>query len=77
VQKNFRAEIILNACDLFSDACIPLHPKKNFRRRHLANDLSRTALGRLIAIVPERHGSVAVEDCDPNRVEIKLTHVRH
>jgi hypothetical protein len=46
-------------------------------RSALANDLSRTAIGNPIAIVPEGHRSAAVEDCDPNRVEIKLTHVRH
>jgi hypothetical protein len=67
----------LNACDLFSDACISAASKKNFRRRDLANDLARTAIGGPIAVVPERHGSAAVEDCDPTEFEIKLTHVRH
>jgi hypothetical protein len=51
--------------------------QKNFRCRDLANGLSLTAIGNRTAISPERHCSAAVEDCDLDLVEIKLTHVRH
>jgi len=69
--KSFERRVVWSTTPAFR--CI----QKNFRRRHLADDLSRTAIGTPIAVVLEQHGSTEVEDRGPNGVEIKLTHDRH
>jgi hypothetical protein len=51
--------------------------QKNFRRRDLADNFSRTAISSPIAIVLEPDRAAAVKHCDPNQGEMKSTHVRH